>query len=137
MKKLAVLVDGQQKVCPFGLKTPYGCKCAGSLVERMQPVNESNKDIVANSNMNLLLLDSAGDQCIYADAIFEDKQMTECSYNGEQDGDRSLAPSPYYQRVYNNAPYTGLNSVPISYYADNRNNGNGYYGVDTVQASKK
>ncbi len=87
--------------------------------------------------MELLLVNSVGEKCLYANEIFEDKEMVECSYDNEQLDDRGLNPSIFYQRVFNDAPYTGLTSIPISYYNDNRDVGNGYYGITTVQAKKK
>lgn len=130
MKKLAVLRDSVNEKCPFGLPIPFGCKCVGELIERMSPEESSFEN-----NENILLLDNVGEQCPYANSILEDNEMVECHYD---EGDTGLNPSPFYRKVLDDAPtMSGLNTPPIGYYADNNFQGSTYYGIDTVQASKK
>jgi len=145
--KLAVLRDNKQDKCPFGLKIPWSCSNAGTVITKMAPLKvlddeatEKERYSIALANARLLAWSNPGVRCAYAGKIFKDKNMVECNWGSNAPGvsqDHALQSSPYYSRVYNTTTIDGLYSYPLGWYGDNNISRNLYYGIYSLQGGSK
>jgi hypothetical protein len=145
IRKLAVIRNNIDDVCPFGLRIPFACKAAGEVIKKMAPVDllgedASDDDIeqLVKANMELLVLEAAGKKCFYASDIIEKTSAVNCSFGTGFAGmsSQGLEPSRFYSKIYENIAYDGLYSVPMGYYADSNISQNTYYGSYSLQGSK-
>lgn len=140
MKRLAVIRKDTVRSCPFGLPIPYACEHAGDAIDRMQVLEEVDKDRrdkVRKSNRKVYLHEKTGQRCPFADKISEEHKSVHCDYGegGEALRDFPLRPSPFYPRVFSGLGQTGLFSYPIDYYWDNPQARNLFTGLFSIYAS--
>jgi len=131
--KLAIIRDNRDHVCPFGLPIPGACMRAGECVNFMQPVirvdNESDGDDVLiikdprslqqiiKTNKQVLIWNNAEpQQCIYANALFDNKAKVECNFGdaGAGLGHANFIGMPSYTQYFS----AGYSSVPIGFYSE-------------------
>lgn len=122
--KLAVIRSPSVRECPFGLLINISCKNAGDTVDRMEPLDNIDKDQVDQyiiSNRRIYRHYQAGERCKYADKIIDMANAVHCDYGeaGEGIQDTPINPSPYYPRVWNGLDQSGLFSYPMEGYMDN------------------
>ena len=123
--KLAVIKQSEPNECPFGLPMLDGCKSAGKLVNNMTPIippsgkqQKLSKDEIETikeaNNRVLMLSEDEPIQCKYANFIFEEKKMVECSYGDSAAGIGTFdmkSPSALNQYLG-----VGFYSVPLGFY---------------------
>ena|SRR5271157_177548 len=144
--KLAEIRKNEEDPCPLGLPIPFGCKCAGSHVEKMSPVNilgtdasEEEKQAIGAANTKLLawnLLRSTEQpvQCQYVGHLMEKMNTVECNFDDSAPGQGSgqaLLTAPFYSKMFNAG--VGLYSYPIGYYSDYNISKNTYFGTYSLQ----
>jgi len=127
--RLAVIRENEERGCPFSLKIPEGCLCAGKLVDNMTPTSDSDESFklskeekgrISDANHRVLILSEEKPmKCKYANFIFQDEDKpnyakTECSYGDFAAG---VGPVPFQAAVPLNQ-YLGVSmfSIPIGYY---------------------
>lgn len=140
LKKIAVIRKDTARTCPFGLPIPTACKNAGSSVDRMQALEEVDKekrDRVRRANRRIYVHSKDGQRCPYADKIVEEHDSVHCDYGegGERLRDFPLRPSPFYPRVFSGLGQTGLFAYPVDYYWDNPQARNLFTGIFSIYAS--
>lgn len=142
--KLSVIRNKEDEPCPFGLKIPYACKNAGTIVSKMAPVEvlgeEASEDeikAIVLANKELFLLEADGTRCPYAGKIFLDKGAVECNFGSDAPGvgQQAVEPSKFYSKVYENIAYDGLYSYPMGWYGDNNISRNLFYGIYSNNAN--
>lgn len=124
--KLAIVRENSTNKCPFGLDITDSCKCVGKLVNNMTSIipqdNEQQKlttseiETLKDSNNRILMFaEEKAEQCKYANFIFEDRNMVECSFgdNGSGVGTINNLNSPGTLHQYLGV---GFYSVPIGFY---------------------
>jgi hypothetical protein len=145
IKKLAVIRNNIDDVCPFGLQIPFACKTAGKVIKKMAPIEllgdeASDEDVeqLIRANMDLLVLEAEDCKCFFADAIIDKTSSVNCSFDTSSAGipTQGLEPSRFYSKVYENIAYDGLYSYPMGYYGDNNISQNVYYGIYSLQGSE-
>ena len=145
-KRLAILnkegvIRGQGvRECPFGLKITISCASAGDSVDKMQSLEDIDKDKrnkYRAANRRVYRHHKTGERCVYADKIIEDKNMVNCDFRdtGERISDTPLKPSPFYPRVFSGIGQTGLYAFPINYYLDNSEAQQLFSGIFHMYAS--
>lgn len=151
--KLAVIRRNDDTPCPFGLKISWACKNAGSVIERMAPVDvlgseatEREKNMLVKANMRLLVWSLMGGQeigeCTYANIVFPDKHAVDCTYGDTAPGTKQrgvLLGSPFYSKIFSGIGLDGLYSYPLGFYSDSNISKNLFYGIYSLQgdASKE
>lgn len=140
LKRLAVIRKENIRPCPFGLPIPTACKYAGDAIDRMQVLEEVEKekrDGVKRSNKRIYVHSKTNERCPYADKIAEDHEAVHCDYGegGERLRDFPLRPSPFYPRVFSGLGQTGLFSYPVDYYWDNPEARSLFTGIYSIYAS--
>ena len=146
--KLAIIRRDDADVCPFGLSIPTACKIAGSVVDRMAPLDalgpnatDEEKEKVTEANKRLLRWSVMQSEeppttCKYVSNLFPQKKAVDCNWGDTaagQTGKGALLGSPFYSKVFNDYALTGAYSIPIGYYADNNISRNTYYGAYSLQ----
>lgn len=142
--KLAIIRKKDDEPCPFGLKIPYACKNAGTIMSKMAPVEvlgeeaaEDEIKAIVLANKELFLLEADGSRCPYAGKIFSEKDAVECNFGSTAPGvgQQTVEPSKFYSNVYENISYDGLYSYPMGWYGDNNISRNLYYGIYSNNAN--
>lgn len=150
MKKLAIIRSNSDCPCPFGLPVPFGCKCAGKHIENMAPLNmdkdftDRDRQDISKANTDLLAIKILNttenpQKCLYAGAVMESKNVTECNYDDTAPGTKpspALLQAPFYSRMYDSG-INGLSTVPSGYLTDYNSSKNNYYGQISLQGSVK
>lgn len=149
--KLAEIRKNDNEPCPFGLPIPFGCKCAGSNIEKMAPLDVMGKDTsedeqkmigTANTKLlawNLLRSTERPTQCPYAGHILEDKDAVECNYEDTAPGEGSaqaLQAAPFYSKMFSGV-INGLYTYPVGYYSDYNVSRNLYFGTYSLQGAER
>ncbi len=133
------MIRGRTKKCPFGLDIPEGCRCAGSSVNIMTQVDGSGEDNalkVIDSNYDIMFSTDDISNCIFADAIIDDKNIVECKFDSNHErkpaGNIGLNGSPHYPHIFSgNAPKID-SAFPVRNYVDDNYNNNAYYGLFSI-----
>lgn len=147
--KLAEIRKNDDSPCPFGLPIPFGCKCAGSNIDKMAPLDvmgsdtsEEEQKMIGSANTKLLawnLLRSTEHpkQCRYAGHILEKQEGVECNFNDSAPGQgpaQSINTAPFYSKVFTDS-INGLNTYPVGFYSDYNVSRNLYFGTYSLQGS--
>lgn len=91
MKKLAVIRSPETRDCPYGLSISTSCNHAGDAVERMQLLEDVEKDQRERfraANRKIYRHYQGGTRCIYADKILQNVSAVECDFNENGAGQR-------------------------------------------------
>lgn len=130
-KKIAVIRSTSVRDCPFGLSVNISCKNVGDAIERMEPLDNIDKDSIEryrNSNRRIYRQHKTGERCMYADKIIDIGNAVHCDYGepGEGIRDTPIKPSTTYITIFN-SNLDGLYSYPMSNYRD-INESHQYFG---------
>jgi hypothetical protein len=146
--KQAAIRKNESDPCPFGLPIPFGCKHAGTHIDRMASYDmigddpsPEEKTKIGNANVRLLaqcIMSSTEEpqSCRYAAKIIENKDAVECNYYDSAPGISNKStpqPSPFYAQIFSGVGLNGLYTYPIGYYADYDLSRNLFYGLMSVQ----
>ena len=120
--------------CPFGLPISLACKNAGASVDQMTELEGVEKDKrgkQAKANRRVYVFHQAGERCVYADKIVEEKNIVNCDFGdgGERMRDWAIRPSPLYPRVFHGLGQYGLYSYPLNSYMDSQSAGQFFNGI--------
>ena len=126
MKKLAwIRSEHSGKLCPFGLPITDGCKCAGSSVLHMAPLEmvegEEKKEKVGTANKRVYIYYRDGSRCLYGANIMEDEKSVNCDFGDTAQGMHIPTPegSPLYPQQWSGCGTSGLYAWPMGWYSDN------------------
>jgi len=129
--RLKVIRDNEDRICPFGLPIPFGCKNAGKLVLDL-PIAASPE--AATSNNTFLINNNPQERCFYADKIVEKAEKVICTYPEKQDSIEMPTGSPLYYKPMSGTLMTGLMTFPLGYYNDNSIDRSYYYGYYSMES---
>lgn len=139
IKKLAIIRDNDDVLCPFGLNINADCRVAGDAIDQMTVVPEQDADNqkqiedIVNSNKEILYKNPAPAKCKYAVHLFKNKpKVVDCDYGDTAAGvgqNIGFVGSPYYTRTTDGLGMGGLLSYPLTYQSDGTEFRNLYYGL--------
>ena len=73
MRRLAMIRKNNEDGCPFGLSIPHACQTAGSLVDKMAPLDSLGDDIskedekaIKEANERVYMWGCPGTECKYS-----------------------------------------------------------------------
>jgi hypothetical protein len=149
--KLAEVRKNSENPCPFGLPIPFGCKYAGSHVERMAPIEVMGKEVSedeaqmigsANTKLlawNLLRSTEKPSHCLYVGHLMEEHDTVECNFDDSAPGQgaaQALQAAPFYSKIFSGV-LNGLYTYPMGFYSDYNVSRNLYFGTYSLQGSER
>lgn len=148
--KLADIRKNNDMPCPFGLPIPFGCKYAGTHVQRMAPTDvmenasEEEKQMIGTANTKLLawsLLRSSEKpgRCPYVGHLMEDRDTVECNFDDSAPGQgpaQALMAAPFYSKIFSGV-LNGLYTYPVGFYSDYNVSRNLYFGTYSLQGAER
>lgn len=141
MKKLCwIKSDKGEKRCPFGLPITEGCKCAGSSVLHMCPLEsiyDDKKQLVEKANKRVYIYYKTNCRCIYAVNIMENENTVNCDQDDVAAGMqmKAIEGSPIYAQSFGGIGLDGLYAFPLGFYADNNESRNLFQGLFSLVGS--